>query len=67
MKLEAIQIKQRRAQTMARKNTSDFALIHNDEVLDAKQKNYVKLNGRVKKEVQLKQQKVIERRSKYVQ
>ncbi len=54
------------ARIKAKGKSIDFAIKHNDEVIDAAKNNYVKLDQRIKLEVEKYQAKAIERRNKRI-
>ncbi len=68
MKKEAVDIKIRRAITMAsKKNVNpDFAIAHPDWVREAQKQNYTDLKVKIKQSVEKEQQRAMARRNKYV-
>jgi len=66
MKEIAIEIKIRRAMTMAKQATpnTDFKIRHPDWVRDAQNNNYINLKKVVREEIEKKQQIALDRRAK---
>ncbi len=60
--LRVQQLKVRRAKTQAKQQHPDYKRKHPDEARDASQGKYTLLEGRVLKEIKLKQARAIERR-----
>ena len=54
-KIDALNIKLRRARLQAKAGTPDMKLKHNDWVIDAQKNNYVVLDKKIKEEVLKKQ------------